>query len=44
MSTLLLVDRSTGHPLDEEHTTFLPGPAADDRLRGTLERRSMPAS
>ena len=40
----LLIDRPTGHPLDEEHTTFLPGPAADDRLRAALERRSMPAS
>ncbi|WP_406470500.1 winged helix-turn-helix transcriptional regulator [Streptomyces sp. NBC_01615] len=36
----LLIDRSTGHPIDEEHTAFLPGPSADDRLRALLERRN----
>jgi len=36
----MLIDRLTGHPLDDEHTTFLPGPAADDRLRAALARRS----
>ncbi|WP_449867069.1 winged helix-turn-helix transcriptional regulator [Nocardioides bizhenqiangii] len=36
----VLVDRSTGKPLDDEHTAFLPGPAADDRLRAVLERRA----
>ena len=40
----LLIDRSTGHPLDDEHTTFLAGPSADDRLRAVLERRSGLAS
>lgn len=40
----VLVDSSTGHPLDEEHTTFLPGPAADERLRLVLRRRSGLAS
>lgn len=36
----LLIDRATGHPIDEEHTAFLPGPSADDRLRDVLERRN----
>lgn len=36
----VLVDSATGLPLDEEHTTFLPGPAADDQLRAVLERRN----
>jgi len=36
----VLLDRSTGQPLDDEHTTFLPGPAADDRLRPVLTRRA----
>lgn len=36
----LLVDRETGVPLDEEHTTFRPGPAADERLRALLARRA----
>ncbi|WP_327097673.1 helix-turn-helix transcriptional regulator [Nocardia vinacea] len=36
----LLIDRLTGHPLDDEHSMFLPGPAADDRLRAALEERS----
>ncbi|MGW7427665.1 winged helix-turn-helix transcriptional regulator [Streptomyces sp. NPDC054813] len=36
----LLIDRTTGHPIDEEHTTFLPGPSADDRIRAVLERRN----
>jgi DNA-binding HxlR family transcriptional regulator len=36
----LLIDRKTGKPADDEHTTFLPGPAADDRLRALLERRA----
>jgi DNA-binding HxlR family transcriptional regulator len=36
----LLVDRETGIPLDEEHTTFRPGPAADERLRALLVRRA----
>ncbi len=36
----LLIDRLTGHPLDEEHATFLPGPSADDLLRAALERRN----
>ncbi|QDN74490.1 helix-turn-helix transcriptional regulator (plasmid) [Streptomyces sp. S1A1-7] len=40
----LLIDRATGRPIDEEHTTFLPGPAADDRLRAVLERRNEQAS
>jgi DNA-binding HxlR family transcriptional regulator len=40
----LLVDRATGHPLDDEHTTFVPGPAADDRLREALEQRRLRAS
>jgi DNA-binding HxlR family transcriptional regulator len=40
----LLVDRATGDPLDEEHTTFVPGPAADDRLREALEQRRLRAS
>lgn len=40
----LLIDRSTGHLLDEEHTTFLPGPSADDRLRTVLARRGELAS
>ncbi|MGA6223147.1 winged helix-turn-helix transcriptional regulator [Streptomyces umbrinus] len=40
----LLIDRATGHPIDEEHTTFLPGPSADDRLRAVLERRNQQAS
>jgi len=35
----MLIDRSTGKPLDDEHSVFLPGPAADDRLRGVLEQR-----
>ncbi|MEU7812874.1 helix-turn-helix domain-containing protein [Pseudonocardia sp. NPDC049154] len=33
------IDRKTGHPLDEEHTTFLPGPTASDQLRAVLARR-----
>lgn len=36
----LLIDRSTGHPIDDEHTMFLAGPSADDRLRAVLEWRS----
>ncbi|MEU0821019.1 MULTISPECIES: winged helix-turn-helix transcriptional regulator [Streptomyces] len=40
----LLIDRVTGRPIDEEHTTFLPGPSADDRLRAVLERRNEQAS
>jgi DNA-binding HxlR family transcriptional regulator len=40
----LLVDRVTGRPLDDQHTTFVPGPAADDRLREALERRRLRAS
>ncbi|MFJ8024591.1 winged helix-turn-helix transcriptional regulator [Streptomyces sp. NPDC096311] len=40
----LLIDRATGRPIDEEHTTFLPGPSADDRLRAVLERRNEQAS
>ncbi|MGH9011232.1 MAG: winged helix-turn-helix transcriptional regulator, partial [Acidimicrobiia bacterium] len=36
----LLIDRSTGHPIDDEHTTFLAGPAADDRLRAVIDRKS----
>lgn len=36
----LLIDRSTGDPLDEEHTSFQPGPSADDRLRAVLARRN----
>ncbi|KUM68122.1 winged helix-turn-helix transcriptional regulator [Streptomyces griseorubiginosus] len=40
----LLIDRTTGHPIDEEHTTFMPGPSADDRLRAVLERRNRQAS
>ncbi|MFJ9714104.1 winged helix-turn-helix transcriptional regulator [Streptomyces sp. NPDC101234] len=35
----VLIDRLTGHPIDEEHTTLLPGPAADDLLRAALEQR-----
>jgi DNA-binding HxlR family transcriptional regulator len=40
----ILVDRRTGHLLDDEHTTFVPGPAADDRLRAVLARRNEIAS
>ncbi|NEB04164.1 helix-turn-helix domain-containing protein [Streptomyces sp. SID13726] len=40
----LLIDRTTGHPADEEHTTFLPGPSADNRLRAVLERRNQQVS
>src|SRR6266516_337675 len=40
----VLIDRLTGKPLDDEHTTFLPGPAADDRLRAVLKRRAQRAS
>ncbi|MEV5848462.1 helix-turn-helix domain-containing protein [Streptomyces sp. NPDC051985] len=40
----LLIDRATGHPIDEEHTTFQPGPAADDRLRAALARRNEQAA
>jgi DNA-binding HxlR family transcriptional regulator len=40
----LFVDRSTGRPLDEEHTSFMPGPSADERLRAVLERRRRLAS
>ncbi|WP_040700117.1 winged helix-turn-helix transcriptional regulator [Nocardia vinacea] len=36
----MLIDRLTGRPLDDEHSMFLPGPAADDRLRAALEGRS----
>ena len=36
----MLIDRPTGHPLDDDHSMFLPGPAADDRLRRVLERRN----
>jgi DNA-binding HxlR family transcriptional regulator len=36
----LYIDRATRHPLDEEHTEFLPGPSADDTLRAVLARRS----
>ncbi len=35
----VLVDQETGHPLDEEHTEFLPGPTASDHLRKILARR-----
>ncbi|WP_036526605.1 helix-turn-helix domain-containing protein [Nocardia sp. NRRL WC-3656] len=38
----LLIDRSTGRPLDDEHSVFLPGPTADDRLRAVLEQRRRP--
>lgn len=34
----VLVDRESGLPLDEEHTTFFPGPAATDQLREVLAR------
>ncbi|KUO07255.1 winged helix-turn-helix transcriptional regulator [Streptomyces sp. DSM 15324] len=40
----LLIDRTTGHPIDEEHTTFMPGPSADDRLRAVLEWRNRQTS
>lgn len=40
----MLIDRATGRPLDDEHSTFVPGPAADDRLREVLERRRAGAS
>jgi DNA-binding HxlR family transcriptional regulator len=40
----ILVDRQTGHPLDDEHTTLVPGPAADDRLRAVLARCNAAAS
>lgn len=40
----LLIDRTTGHPIDEEHTMFLPGPSADGRLRAVLGRRNQQAS
>ena len=40
----LLIDCATGHPVDDEHTMFLAGPSADDRLRAVLERRSGLAS
>ncbi|WP_133799678.1 winged helix-turn-helix transcriptional regulator [Kribbella caucasensis] len=40
----VLIDRLTGHPLDDAHTTFLPGPAADPRLRAVLARRRELAS
>jgi DNA-binding HxlR family transcriptional regulator len=36
----VIVDRETGKPLDDEHTEFVPGPAADDRLRAVLARRA----
>ncbi|MEU6196546.1 helix-turn-helix domain-containing protein [Streptomyces sp. NPDC047061] len=36
----LMIDRTTGHPIDEEHSMFLPGPSADDRLRALIERRN----
>ncbi|MFD4510881.1 winged helix-turn-helix transcriptional regulator [Streptomyces sp. NPDC058464] len=36
----MLIDRATGHPIDEEHATFLPGPSADDQLRAVLARRN----
>lgn len=36
----VLIDRATGHPLDDEHTTFAAGPAASDLLRAALERRN----
>ena len=36
----MFVDQETGLPLDEEHTMFLPGPAADDQLRAVLARRA----
>ncbi|WP_329577257.1 winged helix-turn-helix transcriptional regulator [Streptomyces sp. NBC_01361] len=36
----LLVDRSTGRPLDEEHTRFEPGPSASRRLRELLTVRN----
>ena len=35
----VLVDRVTGHPLDEEHTEFVPGATATDQLREVLARR-----
>ncbi|MGQ0463901.1 MAG: winged helix-turn-helix transcriptional regulator [Sporichthyaceae bacterium] len=36
----VFVDRATGHPLDDAHTTFAAGPAATDLLRTALERRN----
>ena len=36
----VLIDRASGDPLDDAHTEFLPGPAADDRLRATLAARA----
>ena len=35
----VLVDRVTGHPLDEEHTEFVPGATATAQLREVLARR-----
>lgn len=40
----LLIDRLTGRPIDEEHTTLLPGPSADDQLRAAIEQRNARAS
>lgn len=36
----VLIDRTTGDLLDDAHTEFLPGPAADDRLKATLAARA----
>jgi DNA-binding HxlR family transcriptional regulator len=40
----VLIDRLTGHPIDDEHTVFLAGPSAGDRLRALLEGKSRLAS
>jgi DNA-binding HxlR family transcriptional regulator len=36
----VFIDRETGYPLDEEHTTFLAGPTASEQLRAVLARRA----
>jgi DNA-binding HxlR family transcriptional regulator len=36
----IMIDRATGHPLDEEHSMLIAGPAADDRLRRILEQQN----
>lgn len=36
----VVIDRATGRPADDSHTKFLPGPAADDRLKAVLARRA----
>lgn len=36
----LLIDRTTGYPLDDEHTSFQPGPSANERLRAVLAARN----